>query len=65
MELAKRDIAAAQGRPYDPTDAKQAGLFLLLAPHRLGCFVAGLATHDWDPSRFGPPADAVDGAVLP
>jgi hypothetical protein len=44
---AKATIAAVQGKPYDGTDPKQVGLFLMQTNHELPCFAAGVATHDY------------------
>jgi hypothetical protein len=46
---AEASIAAAQGRPYDVTDPKQAGMYLMQMNHELPCFSAGAATHDYGP----------------
>jgi hypothetical protein len=51
MQRAKARIAAAQGTPFDGTDARQVGLLLLQTPHEHPCFLAGRITKDFGRER--------------
>jgi hypothetical protein len=48
---AKERIASAQGKPFDITDPRQAGLLLLQTPHEYSCYETGRVTRDFGPDR--------------
>lgn len=50
-EAAKATLAAAQGKPYDATDAEQNSQLLRQIPKELPCFSGGEATRDYGPSE--------------
>jgi hypothetical protein len=48
---AEERIAAAQGKPFDITDPKQAALLFLQTPHEYGCSMPGRITGQFGPRR--------------